>query len=60
MGFVVKRPLRMQGQFFFEVGRGRQHVSVRFKNFSRGLPNPDLTFQKFVRACSTSAHVKKI
>jgi len=45
-----------KGNYFFEVGQGGQHVSVRFKKVFKGLPNPDLTFQKFVRACLTSAH----
>ena len=40
MGFVVKRPSRLQGQCFFEVGRGRQQFSVGFRNFLGGLPQP--------------------
>jgi hypothetical protein len=47
MGFVIKRPSRMQGQYcFFEVGRDGQHVLVGFKNFFEGLSNPDSTPQK--------------
>ena len=58
MGFVVKRPSRIaRAIFVFKVGRGGQHVWVRFKNFSKGLSNPDPTPQKFVRGCLTSAHV---
>jgi hypothetical protein len=57
MGFVVKWPSTMQGSYFFEVGRGGQHVSVGFKKFSEGLSNPELTPQKFVRGCLMSAHI---
>ena len=58
MGFVVKRPSRMQGQFFFsKLGRGRQHILVGSKKFFEGVPNLDLTPQKFVSGCLTSAHV---
>ena len=46
-----------KGHIFFEVGRGGQHVLVRFKKFSKGLSNPEMTPQKFVRGCLTSAHI---
>ena len=42
-----------KGHVFFEVGRGGQHVSVGFKNFSEGLSNP----QKFMRGYLTPAHI---
>ena len=42
---------------FFEVGWGGQHISVGFIYISKGLPNPDLTPQKFVKGCLTPTHV---
>jgi hypothetical protein len=57
MGFVVKWTSRTQGQYFFEVGWGGQHVSVGFKKFLEGLSNPDLTPQKFVKGCLMSTQV---
>ena len=33
MGFVIKRPSRMQGHCFFEVGQGGQQFSVGFRKF---------------------------
>ena len=50
MGFVVKRPSRMQEQIFFVFGRGGQLFSGGFekipgggRNFAGGGPRPDLT-----------------
>jgi len=50
MGFVVKRPSRMQEQYFFVFGRGGQLFSGGFEkipgggiNFAGGGPRPDLT-----------------
>ena len=43
--------------FFFQVGWGMHHVSVGYKNFSKGLSNPDMIPRKFVRGCLMSAHV---
>ena len=36
-------PQECKGNIFFEVGRGGQHVLVRFRKFFEGLPNLDLT-----------------
>jgi hypothetical protein len=58
MRFVVKWPTRMQGEIFFEVGRGGQHVAFKLKNKIGGLPNPDLTSRKFVRGCPPKKWVK--
>jgi hypothetical protein len=48
---------KCKGNLYFEVGCGMQHVLVGFKKFSKGLPNLDLTPQKFVRGWLTSGHV---
>ena len=35
-----------KGNFFSEVGRDGQHVSIRFKNFSKGLPHSGFDISK--------------
>jgi hypothetical protein len=59
MGFVVKQPSRdARAIFFLKLGRaGNIYISVKCINFFKGLSNPDLTPQKFVRGCLTPAHV---
>jgi hypothetical protein len=66
MGFVVKRPSRMQEQSFFIFGRGGQLFSGGFekipgwgKNFAAGLPPPGSdTPHMLVGGVISSAHCK--
>ena len=42
-GFSQAAFKNVRAMFFFEIGQDGQQILVGFRNFFRGLPNPDLT-----------------